>query len=84
MPAMPSILLTYKQYPVALPPQTSPLMVKYCFPKKALNVEQWVTVCGFSFAVPYLELYKQHSNTSLQRSKGLKTKPFVGRTVVDD
>lgn len=38
-----------------------------------LLVEHWVTVRGFSFAGAYMEMYKQYTKRSLQRSKGLRT-----------
>ena len=41
---------------------------------RRLVVEHWVTVRGFSFAGAYIEMYKQCTKKSLQRSKGLRTK----------
>ena len=35
-------------------------------------VEEWIKIRGFSFAGAWLELYKQRSKKSLQRSKGLR------------
>ena len=37
-----------------------------------LVVEQYVTVCGFSFASGWMEEYKQANKKSLQKSKGLR------------
>jgi hypothetical protein len=37
-------------------------------------IELWVTIRGFSFAGAYIEIYKQASKQSLQKSKGLRTK----------
>ena len=37
-------------------------------------IERWVTIRGFSFAGAYIEIYKQASKKSLQKSKGLRTK----------
>ena len=35
-------------------------------------VEEWVKIRGFSFAGSWLELYKQRTKKTLQRSKGLR------------
>lgn len=35
-------------------------------------VVEWVKIRGFSFAGAWLELYKQRSKKTLQRSKGLR------------
>lgn len=37
-------------------------------------VDQWITIRGFSFAGAYIEIYKQASKKSLQKSKALRTK----------
>lgn len=37
-------------------------------------VKKWVTIRGFSFAKSMVELYKQESKKSTQKSKGLRAK----------
>ena len=37
-----------------------------------LLVKLWITICGYSFASGWLELYKQSKMKSLQRSKALR------------
>lgn len=37
-------------------------------------ITKWVTIRGFSFAKSLMELYKQRSKKSTQKSKGLRTK----------
>ena len=40
-------------------------------------IKLWVTMRGFSFAGSWIELYKQHTKKSLQRSKGLRKTLFT-------
>lgn len=37
-------------------------------------VNEWITLRGFSFAGGYMEIYKQATKQSLQKTKGLRTK----------
>ena len=43
-------------------------------------VELWVTIRGFSFAGAWMELYKQSTKKTLQRSKGLRKALFTSQT----
>ena len=40
----------------------------------SLVIELWITICGFSFARSFLEMYKQANKKSVQKSKGLRKK----------
>ena len=40
--------------------------------------ELWTTIHGFSFAKSYMEIYKQKTSKSLQRSKALRKNLFHG------
>ena len=39
-----------------------------------LFMHHWFTVCGFSYAGSYVEMYKKKHQTSVQKSKGLRKK----------
>ena len=43
-------------------------------------INQWVTIRGFSFAGAWVELYKQSTKKTLQRSKGLRKALFTSKT----
>ena len=44
-------------------------------------IDLWVTIRGVAFASAWVELYKQHSHKTLQRSKGITKNLFADKCV---